>query len=467
MGGTGNDWEPWGLYAMNHRITLGTNPVRFGQKNSFQPIAWTPGQGLKVPDQVIIPSVAGDGIGPEIMPEAQRVVNAAVKKAYGMARSIQWLPLTIGEKALAAGKKLIPDEVLDQIKQHHVFVKGPVGTPIGKGFRSVNVELRKQLDLYACIRPVKALAGVMTPMKVDQTDIVLFRENTEDVYQGVEFKAGSRPARILAWTLNTVFPWVNRLFGNRDGSDGPSTIAIHPDSAIGIKPASEEASKRLVRRAIQYAIDHKRPSVTLVGKGNIMKFTEGEFLEWGKQVAREEFPGQTISDEDFRKTYGGDYKKAMADGKVVIQERLTDAMCQDIVLNPQWHSVIATTNLNGDLMSDILAATVGGLGIAPGANIGEKYAMFESTHGTAPTIAGKNIANPTALMLTMGMMLDHLGWKEAAQKLRHGIEKTLAQGKMTGDLAVKAGKPALSTTDYTQAVIEAIESDDSKTAKVA
>lgn len=432
--------------------------VRFGQTPPphYSPITLDGAGNLRVPAYVTIPVIPGDGIGEEIMPQGIRAADAAVRLAYGNTRSIHWLPLEIGAKALKAGKKLIPDAVLDTLKRHHVFVKGPVETPSGGGFQSVNVALRQHLDLYACIRPFQSIPGVVTPMKVDKTDMVLFRENTEDVYQGIEFAKGTPLAKLLVWVLNVLFPLLNKAINLFTGKDTQYVADLREDSGIGIKPISESASKRIIRAAIQYAIDHQRPSVTLVGKGNIMKYTEGAFREWGRQVAKAEFGDKTILYEDFKKTYQGDYHAAKRDGKVVIQECHTDAMFQDVIQKPEAHSVIVTMNLNGDYLSDAIAATVGGLGVTPGANIGDGYAMFESVHGSAPDIAGQNKANPTALFFTMAMMLDHIGWKPAAQLLRRGVENTLKAGKMTADLARLAGKPALSTTAFTDAVIDSM-----------
>ncbi|MBY0403973.1 MAG: NADP-dependent isocitrate dehydrogenase, partial [Cyanobacteria bacterium] len=293
---------------------------------------------------------------------------------------------------------------------------------------------------FACIRPVKVIPGVVTPMKQDRTNIVLFRENTEDVYSGVEFEKGSpEAAKLIA-------------FLNREFNSG-----IREDSAIGIKPISEFASKRVIAKAIDYALEHNRPTVTMVHKGNIMKFTEGGFAKWGKELAQEKYPNQVILYDDFKTQYGGDFKR-LPPGKVVLQERLTDAKFQDVILNPQWDSVLVTMNLNGDYLSDAYAATVGGLGVAPGANIGEDYAMFESTHGSAPDIAGQNKANPTALLLTMGMMLDEMGWDKASVLLNQSVEKTLKDQKMTGDLARQIpGLQPLGTAEYGAAILKSME----------
>jgi isocitrate dehydrogenase len=430
-------------------------PLRFGE--TPQKITVDARGKLVIPNHVVIPAIAGDGIGPEIMPQGMRITEAAVRLTNGDTRSITWLPLEIGTKALNAGKKLIPEEVMETLKQHFVFVKGPVDTPSGGGFRSVNVDLRKRMDLFACVRPVKSIPGVVTPMKVDKTDIVLFRENTEDVYQGIEFAKGSPLAKLLIWILNAVFPVVNLIMNTIKGTDNHYVAGVREDSGIGIKPISESASKRIIRAAIQYAIDHDRPSVTLVGKGNIMKYTEGAFREWGREVAQQEFPERTILFDDFKKVYKNDYAAARKDKKIIIQELHTDAMFEAAIKKPENHSVVVTMNLNGDYLSDALAATVGGLGVTPGANIGDRYAMFESVHGSAPDIAGQNKANPTALFFTMAMMLEHIGWKPAADLLRKGVEKTLASGKLTGDLAREAKQDpakALSTSAFTDAVIE-------------
>jgi isocitrate dehydrogenase len=405
-----------------------------------QPIALDNQGRHVVPDRVRIPVIEGDGIGPEIMRAAQQVVDEAVERAYSGQRSIEWVPMIAGEKALAQGKGPVPEETLDTIKQHFVFVKGPLNTPLGGGMRSVNVWLRNFFDLFACIRPVKNIPGIVTPMKQDRTDVVLFRENTEDVYSGIEFAKGSPEAQAMIEFLRERFQ-----------------ITLPPDTALGVKPISEKASKRIIEQAIRYALEHGRPSVTMVHKGNIMKYTEGAFAQWGKELAREKFPDQVILYDDFAKQYGADYNR-LPKGKVVLQERLTDAKFQDAVLNPHWDSVLVTMNLNGDYLSDAYAATIGGLGVAPGANVGDRYAMFESTHGTAPNIAGRNIANPTALLLTMQMMLDHLQWDEAAQLLGQAVEETLRDRKMTGDLAQAIpGTPALTTTQYADAVIDTMK----------
>lgn len=426
--------------------------LQFGAANvPHGKITLDPAGNHVIPNHVRIPFIGGDGIGPEIMVEAQRAVDKAVELVYGNDRSIEWVPMIAGEKALAAGKGVLPEETIQTIKDHKFFVKSPLNTPTGGGFRSINVHLRKMFDLFACVRPVKNLEGVVSPMKQDRTDIVLFRENTEDVYSGMECEEGDpKTLKLIAF--------LKELYG----------YDIPADSALAIKNISKSASKRLVKEAIQFALNDGRHSVTLVHKGNIMKFTEGAFAKWGKEIAKEAFGDKALLWDEFMAQYGGDFTK-LPEGKVVIQERLTDAKFQDVIMNPHWDSVVATMNLNGDLLSDAYAATVGGLGVAPGANLGTEYAMFESTHGSAPDKAGKGIANPTALMLTMNMMLDHMGWHEASDLLMKGIEESLKAHKMTGDLAERIPEtPKLSTTEYTNAVIEAMQANrPSKTLGVA
>jgi isocitrate dehydrogenase len=316
-------------------------------------------------------------------------------------------------------------------------LKGPMNTPIGGGYRSINVAMRKMFDLFACIRPVKTFAGVETPLKANtKVDVVIFRENTEDVYAGIEFEKGSPQAEKLRKLLAEL------------------GATVPPDAGLGIKTISESASKRIVAKAIQYALDNNRPSVTIMHKGNIQKYTEGAFLKWGQEVAKQQFPGKVILSDEFKAKYGGDFSR-VPQGKVVLNDVIADNMFQQMTLNPQHLSVIVAPNLNGDYISDDAVALVGGLGLAPGANIGEKHAMFEATHGTAPDIAGQNKANPTALFLTTVMMLNHMGWSEAADLLLKGVEQALASHRMTGDLARHIpGAKALSTDQYTDAVID-------------
>ena len=388
-----------------------------------------------IPDHVIIPYIPGEGIGPEIIESSKRLIDQALKLSYGNRRSIQWKPLLAGIKAQEAGKDILPQETIDEITDHHLFVKGPLATPLGGGHRSINVTLRKMFDLFACIRPVRAFDGVESPLKNNKLDVVIFRENTEDLYAGIEFEQGSPGAKKLQALLKEL------------GHDVPD------DAGLGIKPISESASKRIVQKAIQYAIDSGRPSVTVMHKANIMKYTEGAFLKWAREVAKDQFPDKVVLAEDFQTLYGGDMKR-VPKGNVVLQEVIADNMFQQLTLNPQNHSVIVTMNLNGDYISDDAAANVGGLGLAPGANIGDKYAMFEATHGTAPDIAGQNKANPSSMFLTTIMMLNHMGWSQAGDRMLKGMEAALAHGSLTGDLARNvAGAKALSTTAFTDAVI--------------
>jgi isocitrate dehydrogenase len=430
---------PKHLNFFNHvRPLFGTAGTSAASVVQHQAISMNPQGKHVVPNHVRIPYIEGEGIGPEIMKAAQSVVDNAVKLTYGQDRSIEWFPILAGIPAVALGKDPVPPETIDAVKQHHFFVKGPLNTPKGKGMRSVNVWMRNFFDMFACVRPVKNIPGVVSPMKQDRTDIVLFRENTEDTYCGIEYPAGSEKAQAFIAANNA----------------GEGAKQIRPDAAIGIKPSSPFAAKRLTEKAILYALEHNRPSITVVHKGNIMKDTEGAIWEWAKELAREKYPNQVVIWEESKEQYGNDMGK-VPKGKVILQDRLTDAMFQDVILNPHWHSVLVAPNLTGDFLSDALAATVGGLGVAPGANIGEKYAMFEATHGTAPDIAGQNKANPTAMLLSMQMMLDEMNWDEAAVLLGKGIEETLKQRKMTGDLAKHIpGTPALSTSAFCKAIEE-------------
>ncbi len=421
--------------------TFGVVQPLFGARRKYENVQVTTEGQWKIPNHVVIPYIEGEGIGPEIIKAAKRVVNSAVKLSYGDARSIKWVPMLAGVKAQQAGKPIIPEETINQIKRHHIFIKGPLATPLGGGHRSINVTLRNMFNLFACIRPVRAFAGVESPMKDNRLDVVIFRENTEDLYAGIEFEKGSEGAKKLQALLKEL------------GYDVPD------DAGLGIKPISESASKRIVAKALQYALDEGRPSVTVMHKANIMKFTEGAFLKWAREVAKERFGDRVLLWEEFQRQYGGDFKK-LPQGKVVLQEVIADNMFQQLTLNPQNHHVIVTMNLNGDYISDDAAANVGGLGLAPGANIGDEYAMFEATHGTAPDIAGQNKANPASMFLTLIMMLNHMGWGEAADRMLKAMEHTLASGRMTGDLARNTpGAKALSTTQFTNAVIQAMKQD--------
>ena len=390
---------------------------------------------LIVPDDPIIPFIEGDGIGPDIWKASAHVFDAAIAKAYGGKRKIFWKEILAGEKASKAKGQWLPDETIAQIKEYLVAIKGPLTTPVGGGIRSINVALRQILDLYACVRPVRYFAGVPTPVKRPQdVDVVIFRENTEDVYAGYEWPRGSKEAVALIEYLNTKLG-----------------CKIRPDSGIGIKPMSEFASKRLVRKAIRYAVDHQRPSVTLVHKGNIMKYTEGAFKEWGYEVARAEFASAVVTEEDLYAKHGG----KMPSGKVLIKDRIADNMFQQVLLRPSEYSVLALPNLNGDYMSDALAAQVGGLGMAPGANISDTYAVFEATHGTAPKYAGQDKVNPGSLILSGVMMLKHLGWQEAADFVTRGLQKAITQKTVTYDLAGQMeGAKLLKCSEFASAIVE-------------
>ena len=387
-----------------------------------------------VPDDPIIPCIAGDGIGPDIWNAGKPVLDCAVAKAYGGRRHIEWLPVRAGEDCWKETGEFVPEATKEAITKYRVAIKGPLSTPVGKGFRSVNVMLRQMYDLYACVRPVSHIPGVPSPViHPDDVNMVIFRENTEDLYAGVEWDHDTPEAeRVIA---------LIKELGKK----------VRPHSAIGIKPISEFGSKRLVRMAIQYAIDHKLPNVTLVHKGNIMKFTEGGFRRWGYEVAAEEFGDVTITEEEVTKNFGG---KA-PEGKIVIKDRITDAMFQQILLRPAEYSVLALPNLNGDYMSDALAAEVGGLGMAPGSNIGEGYAIFEATHGTAPKYAGQDKTNPGSIILSGALMLEYIGWKEAAELIRKAVEKTVAAKTVTYDLARQMpGATKISCSAFGKAICE-------------
>lgn len=372
---------------------------------------------LSVPDNPVIPFIEGDGIGVDITPVMKKVVDAAVSQAYGGERKISWMEIYAGEKSNQVyGENVwLPDETLEAAREYVVSIKGPLTTPVGGGIRSINVALRQQLDLYVCLRPVRYFQGVPSPLKnPEKTDMVIFRENSEDIYAGVEWEAGSEDAKkIINFLINDM---------------GVTKIRFPQTSGIGIKPVSSEGTERLVRKAIQYAIDNKRRSVTLVHKGNIMKFTEGAFKNWGYALAAREF-GATPLD-------GGPWMKLPEDkGGIVIKDVIADAFLQQILLRPEEYDVIATLNLNGDYVSDALAAQVGGIGIAPGANLSDSIAIFEATHGTAPKYAGKDQVNPGSLVLSAEMMLRHMGWGEAADLIVRAMEKTIQDSVVTYDFA--------------------------------
>ena len=368
-----------------------------------------------VPDHPVIPFIEGDGTGPDIWRATRMVIDTAVERTFGGDRKIEWLEALAGEKAHNQTGQWLPEETVDAIKVHRVAIKGPLTTPVGEGARSVNVTLRQVLDLYACVRPVKYIPGIPSPIKQPElVDMIVYRENIEDVYAGLEWQAETETARKII-----------DLVKSETGRD------IRPDSGIGIKPISRFGTRRLVKRAIAYALEHGKHSVTLVHKGNIMKFTEGAFRNWGYEVAREEFGESTITETQLWDNHDG----KVPQGKTVIKDRIADAMFQQILLRPAEYDVLAMPNLNGDYMSDALAAMVGGLGMAPGANIGDGYALFEATHGTAPKYAGQDKVNPGSLILSGAMMLDYLGWNEAAESVRNSLLKTVDQKVVTYDLA--------------------------------
>ena len=370
---------------------------------------------LVVPDFPVIPFIEGDGIGPDIWQASKRVMDAAVSRVFGDKRKIQWLEILAGEKAFNRTQSWLPNDTLDAIRTYRVAIKGPLTTPVGEGIRSINVGLRQELDLYACVRPVKYIDGIPSPVvKPSDVDMIIFRENTEDVYMGLEWKAGS--------------PTAQKIIDLVKAEDGRT---IRPDSGVGIKPISRFGTQRLVRMAIEYALEHKKESVTIVHKGNIMKFTEGAFRTWGYEVAQEKFGEKTITEAELWEKYNG----TIPSDKVVIKDRIADAMFQQILLRPAEYDVLAMPNLNGDYMSDALSAMVGGLGLAPGANIGDGIALFEATHGTAPKYAGQDKVNPGSLILSGAMMFDYLDWKEAADRIRKGLEKAVAKKRVTYDLA--------------------------------
>jgi isocitrate dehydrogenase len=397
-----------------------------------QEIGWREGR-LEVPDRPIIPFIEGDGTGPDIWRATRRVLDGAVEKVYRGSRSIAWFKVLAGEEAYNLKNDWLPQDTIDAIQHYRVAIKGPLTTPVGGGIRSLNVALRQILDLYACVRPVRYFAGVPSPVKEPQkVDMVIFRENIEDVYAGIEWKAGSDEA-------NRVIEFIAGL-GKK----------IRPGSGVGIKPISEFGSKRLVRKAIQYAIAHDRKSVTLVHKGNIQKFTEGAFKDWGYQVAREEFGGATISEDDVWSQHNG---KAPA-GKVVIKDRIADSMFQQALLRPDEYDILATTNLNGDYLSDALAAQVGGLGMAPGSNEGDGFACFEATHGTAPKYANQDKVNPGSLILSGVMMLRWLGWGEAGDAIEAALGRTIEQKRVTYDLERQTqGATLLKTSEFAEAIV--------------
>jgi len=392
-------------------------------------------QELVVPDNPIIPFIEGDGIGPDIMRAARRVLDAAVQKAYGSKRRIVWFEVFAGDKARQRYGEVLPEETIRAIQHYIVALKGPLTTPVGGGYRSLNVTMRQRMVLYSCVRPVRYFEGVPSPVRhPERMNIVIFRENTEDVYAGIEWAKGTAEAK-------DVIEYLNSKFGTK----------IRADSGVGIKPISEFATKRLVRAAIRWAIKRGRRSVTLVHKGNIMKYTEGAFRDWGYEVARDEFGDVTITEQQLLSDYGGEQPK----DKIVIKDRIADSMFQQILTRTDEYEVIALPNLNGDYLSDAAAAQVGGLGMAPGANIGDVVALFEATHGTAPKYANQDKVNPTSLILSGVMMLEYLGWDEAAKLIYDGIQRTIKQKRVTYDLhRLMEGATKLKTSEYASALIE-------------
>lgn len=401
-----------------------------GQKITIQPNG-----KIQVPDQPIINFIEGDGTGPDIWKASVAVLDAAVAKSYGGKRKIHWCEIYAGQKATQVyNGEWFPEETLKAMKEFVVSIKGPLETPVGKGIRSLNVAIRKEMDLYGCVRPVKYYAGVPAPVKEpEKVNMMIFRENTEDVYAGVEFAAGTPEAN--------EFIALAKKFGK----------TIRENSAIGIKPMSEMGCKRLVRMALEYAVENKRKSVTLVHKGNIMKFTEGAFKDWGYDVAKEEFGHITITEDEVYKNHGG---KAPS-GKIVVKDRIADNMFQQCLLRPDEYDVVALPNLNGDYISDALAAQIGGLGIAPGGNIGRGYAVFEATHGTAPKYAGQDKVNPGSVILSGAMLLEYLGWSEAANLIEKGIQKAILSKRVTYDFHRQMeGATLLKCSEFGQEIIK-------------
>ena len=392
---------------------------------------------VNVPDNPVLLYIEGDGIGPDIWKGAREVMDRAVALAYNGTKVITWKEILAGEKAKNLTGEWLPEETISQIEKYKIAIKGPLTTPVGGGMRSINVALRQRFKLHSCIRPVRYFKGVPSPVKwPEHVDMVIFRENMEDLYSGIEWKAGSPEAEKVLTFLN--------------GEMGQN---IAEDSGIGIKPISIRNTKNLMRNAVRYAINHNRKSVTIMHKGNIMKYTEGAFRDWCYETAREEFPDSTITEKELKEKYN----RIQPEGKVVIKDRIADALFQEIIIRPLNYDVIAAPNLNGDYISDALAALVGGLGIAPGANIGDNHAIFEATHGTAPDIAGEDIANPGSLILSGEMMLRYLGWDKAADLIIEAFEKTISEGKVTVDLSSQMnGVSSLKSSEFGRAVADNI-----------
>ncbi len=394
---------------------------------------------VEVPDNPIVGFIEGDGVGPDIWKAARIVFDAAVEKAYDGAKRIRWWEIPAGEKSHREFGEYLPDHSLKAVEKATVVIKGPLTTPVGGGIRSLNVTLRQKLDLYACVRPVKYISGTPSPVKrPEDVDMVVFRENTEDVYAGIEWKSGSEGA-------DKVIRFLSESLG----------VTIDPESGVGVKPMSPHATKRLVRRAIKYALEHNRRRVCLVHKGNIMKFTEGAFRDWGYELARDEFSDVTVTEEELHEKHDG----RLPPGKILINDRIADAMFQQVLLRPDEYEVIALPNLNGDYLSDALAAQVGGLGMAPGANMSDTCALFEATHGTAPKYAGMDKVNPGSLILSGAMMFEHMGWTEAKDLILKGVTGAIEAQTVTYDLArLLPGATEVSCSGFGQAIVERMSS---------
>ena len=407
------------------QLTVPTEGERIGYVN---------GQ-LVVPNEPIIPVIEGDGIGRDIMKVTRRVVDAAVQTAYNGEKRIVWFDVYAGENAMAKYNEWLPQDTFDAIEYFRVSLKGPLTTPVGGGFRSLNVTLRQVLELYACVRPVRYFQGVPAPVThPEKMDVVIFRENTEDVYAGIEWEQGTPEVKKFIELLRTEMG-----------------VEVREDSGIGIKPISIFATKRLTRMAIQYAIDHGRRSVTFVHKGNIMKFTEGAFCAWGYELAKEEFAEQTIIEDELYSDYDG----KCPEGKIIVNDRIADSMLQQILTRTDEYDVIVTPNLNGDYLSDAAAAQVGGIGMAPGGNLSDEVALFEATHGTAPKYTDQDVVNPGSLILSAVMMLEHIDWQEAADLIITGLEKTILQKRVTYDLErLMEGATKVRTSEFGAAIIE-------------
>ncbi|UCE68080.1 MAG: isocitrate dehydrogenase (NADP(+)) [Candidatus Zixiibacteriota bacterium] len=390
---------------------------------------------LKVPSNPIIPVIEGDGIGRDIMKATRRVVDAAVEKSYAGRKEIVWFDIYAGEAALERYGEVLPKDTFNAIKQFIIALKGPLTTPVGGGYRSLNVTLRQVLQLYACVRPVRYFQGVPSPVKhPEKMNVIIFRENTEDVYAGIEWARGTKDAKKIIDFLNKSMK-----------------VKVRSDSGVGIKPISVTGTQRLVRKAIRYALENNRPSVTLVHKGNIMKYTEGAFRDWGYKLAAKEFSTQTVSEDELWSKYKGE----IPEGRILIKDRIADSMFQQILTRTDEYDVVATPNLNGDYLSDACAAQVGGLGMAPGANMADFVALFEATHGTAPKYADKDMVNPGSLILSAVMMLNYLGWKEAAKSIEDSMEKTILNKTVTYDLHRQMeGATKVSTSQFATHIIE-------------